>query len=36
MVYIKWVFWGCFWLIVGGFVHYTVPQHDIVRVSDTY
>lgn len=36
MVYVKWVFWGIFWLIVAGILHYTLPQHDIVRISDTY
>jgi hypothetical protein len=36
MVYVKWVFWGAFWLILAGFLHYTLPQHDTVRISDTY
>ncbi len=36
MVYVKWVFWGLFWLILAGFLHYTLPQRDIVRVTDTY
>ena len=36
MVYAKWVFWGVFWLLVVAFFHYTLPQHDIVRITDTY
>ena len=36
MVYIKWAFWGIIALILFAFFHYTLPQHDIVRVSDTY
>ncbi len=36
MVYVKLVFWSLFWLIIAGFLHYTLPQHDIVRISDTY
>lgn len=36
MVYVKWVFWGTFWLIVASFFHYTLPQHDIARIADTY
>jgi Protein of unknown function (DUF1523) len=32
----KWVFWTSFWLLVAGFFHYTLPQVDIVRVTDTY
>ena len=36
MVYVKWVFWGMFWVLLGAFLHYTLPQHDIVRVTDTY
>ncbi len=36
MVYVKWGFWGLFWLLVAAFFHYTLPQHDIVRISDTY
>ena len=36
MVYVKWVFWGVFWLIVTAFFHYTLPQNDIVRIADTY
>jgi hypothetical protein len=36
MVYVKWVFWGAFWTVILGFLHYTVPQHDIARITDTY
>jgi hypothetical protein len=36
MVYVKWVFWGFFWLIVAGFLHYSLPQRDIVRIVNTY
>jgi hypothetical protein len=36
MVYVKWIFWVTFWCVFAGFLHYTLPQHDIVRVSDTY
>lgn len=36
MVYVKWVFRVCFWLLVIAFFHYTLPQHDIARVTDTY
>jgi hypothetical protein len=36
MGYIKWGFWAVFWTIVFGFFHYTLPQHDIVRIVNTY
>lgn len=36
MVYVKWAFWIAFWVIVAAFFHYTLPQHDIARVTDTY
>ena len=36
MAIVKWVFWITFWVLVGGFFHYTLPQTDIVRVTDTY
>lgn len=36
MVYVKWVFWGVFWVIIFAFLNYTLPQHDIARISDTY
>jgi hypothetical protein len=34
--YIKWGFWTVLVLLVGGFLHYTLPQHDIVRITNTY
>ncbi|MDC0738473.1 DUF1523 family protein [Cognatishimia sp. SS12] len=36
MALFKWVFWGTFWLLIGAFLHYTLPQTDIVRIADTY
>ncbi|MEO1138938.1 MAG: DUF1523 family protein [Pseudomonadota bacterium] len=36
MVYLKWAFWAVFWLLVAAFFHYTLPQTDIARVTDTY
>lgn len=33
---IKWVFWVSVWVLVAAFFHYTLPQVDIVRVTDTY
>jgi hypothetical protein len=36
MGYIKWAFWISFWVFVASFFHYTLPQHDIARVTDTY
>lgn len=36
MVYAKWAFRVLFWLIVAAFFHYTLPQHDIARITDTY
>ena len=36
LTYLKWTFWIVFWLIVGSFLHYTLPQYDIVRITDTY
>ena len=36
MGYVKWVFWGTFWLLIGAFFHYTLPQHDVVRIVNTY
>ncbi|MFT4151671.1 MAG: DUF1523 family protein [Paracoccaceae bacterium] len=32
----KWTFRGVVLLIVGGFLHYTLPRHDIVRITNTY
>ena len=36
MLYIKYAVVVEFSLLVAAFFHYTLPQHDIVRVSDTY
>lgn len=36
MRYVKWTFWTVFWLLVVAFFHYTLPQHDIARITDTY
>jgi hypothetical protein len=33
---IKWIFIIAFWAVVIAFLHYTLPQRDIVRVTDTY
>lgn len=36
MRYVKWTFIGSFWLLVASFLHYTLPQHDVARITDTY
>lgn len=36
MIYVKWVFWATFWILIAGFLHYTLPQTDIARITDTY
>ncbi|PTV96419.1 uncharacterized protein DUF1523 [Rhodobacter aestuarii] len=36
MTYVKWTFWTIVAVIVGAFLHYTLPQHDVVRVVNTY
>jgi len=33
---IRWVFGVTFWALVGAVFHYTLPQVDIVRITDTY
>ncbi len=33
--YLKWIFWATVWILVAGFLHYTLPQYDIVRIADT-
>ncbi|WP_116086371.1 DUF1523 family protein [Tropicimonas sp. IMCC34011] len=35
MRYLKWTFWIVFWVIFAAFLHYTLPQTDIVRITDT-
>ena len=36
MSYVKWTLILVFWLLVGAFLHYTLPQHDVARITDTY
>lgn len=36
MFYVKWVFIILLWTVIGSVFHYTLPQVDIVRVTDTY
>lgn len=36
MIYVRWAIFVLFWLFVGAFLHYTLPQHDVVRVVDTF
>ena len=36
MGYIKWVLIITFWVFVAAFFHYTLPQHDVARITDTY
>ena len=36
LTFLKWIFWGTFWTLVVAVFHYTLPQVDIVRVTDTY
>jgi len=33
--YVKWIFLALIVLMIGGFLHYTLPQNDIVRVVNT-
>ena len=36
MRYVKWSIIVLFWALVAAFLHYTLPQHDVARISDTY
>lgn len=36
MAYFKWLFRGLLLLLVFGFFHYTLAQHDVVRIVNTY
>ncbi|MBY6004068.1 DUF1523 family protein [Salipiger bermudensis] len=36
MRYVKWSIIVLFWALVAAFLHYTLPQHDIARITDTY
>ncbi|NIZ60250.1 DUF1523 domain-containing protein [Sedimentitalea sp. CY04] len=35
MVYVKWVFTITFWVLFVSVLHYTLPQHDVVRIVGT-
>lgn len=35
MGYIKWAIILIFWVSVASFLHYTLPQHDVARITDT-
>lgn len=35
MRYVKWSLWGLVAVLLFGFFHYTLPQHDIVRIVGT-
>ena len=34
--YFKIAFWVVFWVVLAGFLHYTLPKRDIVYVTNTY
>lgn len=36
MVIAKWVFWIVFWAAFGAFLHYSLPQYDVVRIVSTF
>lgn len=33
---LKWAIWGVLALLVAGFLNYTLPQHDVVRITEVY
>ncbi len=33
---VKWAIWGVLALLVAGFLYYTLPQHDVVRITEVY
>jgi hypothetical protein len=35
MAYVKWTFISIIVLVIAGFLHYTLPQHDVVRIIST-
>jgi hypothetical protein len=35
MAYLKWIFWALVVLIVGGFLHYTLPRHQTLRIVES-
>ncbi|WP_372571999.1 DUF1523 family protein [Ruegeria jejuensis] len=36
MVYVKWAFIILFWGTIAAVLNYTLPQYDVVRITDTY
>lgn len=36
MRYVKWGFWVVAAVLILGVLHYSLPQHDVVRITDTY
>ncbi|WP_172299542.1 DUF1523 family protein [Pseudoruegeria sp. HB172150] len=36
MRYVKWTFYTILFVLLFGLLHYTLPQHDVVRVVNTY
>lgn len=36
MKYVRWTLIVLFWTLVAAFLHYTLPQHDVARITDTY
>ncbi|MFN3281731.1 MAG: DUF1523 family protein [Tabrizicola sp.] len=36
MRYVKWTFIAILAAVIAGFLHYTLPQHDVVRIVGTY
>lgn len=35
MAYVKWIFWALVVLVVGGFLHYTLPRHETLRLVES-
>ncbi len=35
MRYVFWIFWGLVFTLVASFLHYTLPQRDVVRIVET-
>jgi len=36
MAYVRWTLRIVFYVFIAGFLHYTLPQHDVARITDTY
>jgi len=36
MTYVRWTLRILFYVFIAGFLHYTLPQHDVARITDTY